>query len=54
MGESKRQRQRRERTIGEDIGLRSGEPMVLKFFSGHDVLDLGLPSKVSTRKRWRS
>jgi hypothetical protein len=42
MGESKRRRERRERTIGEDRGLRPGEPMVLKFFSGHDVLDLGL------------
>jgi hypothetical protein len=39
MGESKR---RREKTIGEDMGLRSGEPMVLKFFSGRDILDLGL------------
>jgi hypothetical protein len=40
MGE--RRRERRERTIGEDVGLLSGEPTVLKFFSGHDVLDLGL------------
>jgi hypothetical protein len=39
MGEAKRRRERRE-TIGEHIGLRPGEPMVLKFFGLPQILDL--------------
>jgi hypothetical protein len=39
MGEAKR---KRRRTIGEHMELRPGEPMVLKVFSGYDVLDLVL------------
>jgi hypothetical protein len=30
----------RDKTIGEYMELRPGEPMVLKVFSGYDVLDL--------------
>jgi len=37
MGEARR---RREKTIGEHIGLRPGEPMVLKFFRLSQILDL--------------
>jgi hypothetical protein len=37
MGEARR---RREKTIGEHIGQRPGEPMVLKFFDWRDILDL--------------
>jgi hypothetical protein len=37
MGEARR---RREKTIGEHIGLRPGEPMVLKLFGWREILDL--------------
>jgi hypothetical protein len=37
MGEARRKRQQ---TIGEHIGQRPGEPMVLKFFGLRDILDL--------------
>jgi hypothetical protein len=41
MGESKRRRQEKwDKTIGEYMDLRPGEPMVLKLFSGQDVLHL--------------
>jgi hypothetical protein len=38
MGESKR----KQRTVGEHMELRPGEPVVLKFFTAHDILDLAL------------
>jgi hypothetical protein len=37
MGEAKR-----KKTIGEHMELRPGEPMVLKFFTAHDILDPAL------------
>jgi hypothetical protein len=37
MGEARRKRQQ---TIGENIGQRPGEPMVLKFFGWREILDL--------------
>jgi hypothetical protein len=40
MGEARRRSELRQATIGEHIGLRPGEPMVLKFFGWRGILDL--------------
>jgi hypothetical protein len=47
MGEARR---KRRQTIGEQMELRSGEPIVLKLFTGHDFLDLLLSGAVDVRE----
>jgi hypothetical protein len=51
MGESNR---RRQRAIGEHIGLRPGEPMVLKFFGWDAILDLARRSPGVSMRRLKS